>query len=140
MSALVSAFGQAARAAAKALENAGRLLEVSPYVEHRTWYYWMAGRSICLCSVCRDRIAIPTDGAVMKLNPPIHLPIHTVTPSTKVVKHAGKAPAIHASAFVAPTANVIGQVTIGQGSSVWYGATLRGAFACHTTGGYTLFA
>lgn len=46
MSALVSAFGQAARAAAKALENAGRLLEVSPYVEHRTWYYWTTGRSI----------------------------------------------------------------------------------------------
>lgn len=52
-----------------------------------------------------------------------------VTPSTKVVKHAGKAPAIHASAFVAPTANVIGQVAIGKGSSVWYGATLRGTFA-----------
>lgn len=36
MSALVSAFGQAARAAGKALENAGRMLEVAPYVEHRT--------------------------------------------------------------------------------------------------------
>lgn len=35
MSALVSAFGQAARAAAKALENAGRMLEAAPYVEHR---------------------------------------------------------------------------------------------------------
>lgn len=35
MSALVTAFGQVARAAAKALENAGRLLEVAPYVEHR---------------------------------------------------------------------------------------------------------
>lgn len=52
----------------------------------------------------------------------------TVTPSTKVVKHAGKIPAIHDSAFVAPTASVIGQVSIGKGSSVWYGATLRGTY------------
>ncbi len=53
-----------------------------------------------------------------------------VTPSTKVVKHAGKVPAIHGSAFVAPTASVIGEVTVGKGSSVWYGATLRGACVC----------
>lgn len=42
MSALVTAFGQAARAAAKALENAGRLLEVAPYVEHRKWLVGLA--------------------------------------------------------------------------------------------------
>lgn len=29
--------------------------------------------------------------------------------------------------FVAPSANVLGDVKIGAGSSIWYGAVLRGA-------------
>ncbi len=35
-------------------------------------------------------------------------------------------PRVHPSVFVAPTASVIGDVEIGEGSSVWYGAVLRG--------------
>lgn len=35
-------------------------------------------------------------------------------------------PQIAQDAFVAPTASVIGDVTLGQGSSVWYGAKVRG--------------
>lgn len=35
-------------------------------------------------------------------------------------------PAIHPSAFVASTAAVVGRVTLGEESSVWYGAVLRG--------------
>ena len=35
-------------------------------------------------------------------------------------------PTIHPSAFVAPGADLIGDVTIGEGSSVWYGCVLRG--------------
>ena len=38
----------------------------------------------------------------------------------------GKRPSIAADAFVAPTATVIGDVTIEAGASVWYGAVLRG--------------
>ncbi|MEU8678183.1 gamma carbonic anhydrase family protein [Streptomyces sp. NPDC048560] len=37
----------------------------------------------------------------------------------------GKEPAIDADAFVAPTAVVIGEVTMSAGSSVWYHAVLR---------------
>lgn len=37
----------------------------------------------------------------------------------------GKSPKVHESAFVAPTASVIGDVTIEEGASVWYGAVLR---------------
>jgi len=37
-----------------------------------------------------------------------------------------KSPAIGAGTFVAPSASVIGSVTIGKNSSVWYGAVLRG--------------
>jgi carbonic anhydrase/acetyltransferase-like protein (isoleucine patch superfamily) len=36
---------------------------------------------------------------------------------------------IHPTAFVAPTASVMGNVTLGAESSVWYGAVLRGDMA-----------
>lgn len=37
----------------------------------------------------------------------------------------GKTPRVHASAFIAPTAVLIGDVEIGAESSVWFGAVLR---------------
>lgn len=41
-----------------------------------------------------------------------------------------KVPNVHKDAFVAPSAAVIGDVQVGQGSSVWYGCVLRGIFLC----------
>lgn len=38
----------------------------------------------------------------------------------------GKRPHVHPEAFVAPTATLIGDVTVEQGASIWYGAVLRG--------------
>ncbi|MEU3840258.1 gamma carbonic anhydrase family protein [Streptomyces sp. NPDC028635] len=38
----------------------------------------------------------------------------------------GKEPKVADEAFVAPTASVIGDVTLRAGASVWYGAVLRG--------------
>jgi len=35
-------------------------------------------------------------------------------------------PTIHPSAFVAPSADVLGDVSIGEESSIWYGCVLRG--------------
>ena len=35
-------------------------------------------------------------------------------------------PRLHPTAFVVPGATVVGDVTLGEGSSVWYGAVLRG--------------
>lgn len=43
-----------------------------------------------------------------------------------ILSHRGIFPRIHAEAFVAETAVVIGDVEIGPGSSVWYGCVLRG--------------
>lgn len=43
-----------------------------------------------------------------------------------IYEFEGKRPSIAADAFVAPTATVIGDVTIESGASVWYGAVLRG--------------
>ena len=37
-----------------------------------------------------------------------------------------KVPVIHPTAFIAPTATIVGAVTIHEGASVWYGAVVRG--------------
>ena len=39
---------------------------------------------------------------------------------------SGKTPNIHPDAFVAPGCRIIGDVTIGAGSSIWYNCVLRG--------------
>lgn len=40
--------------------------------------------------------------------------------------YLGHRPQIDPDAFIAPTSSVIGQVSVGPGSSIWYGAVLRG--------------
>lgn len=50
-----------------------------------------------------------------------------LVPSTRFVAVDGVSPTVSPlTAFVAPNASVIGDVTLGQNSSVWYGATIRG--------------
>jgi carbonic anhydrase/acetyltransferase-like protein (isoleucine patch superfamily) len=46
-------------------------------------------------------------------------------------------PAIHPTAFIAPGATVMGDVTLGAESSVWYGAILRGDLAPIVIGDWT---
>jgi carbonic anhydrase/acetyltransferase-like protein (isoleucine patch superfamily) len=43
-----------------------------------------------------------------------------------IVAYEGRVPRIAPSAFVAPTATVIGDVTVGDEASIWFGAVLRG--------------
>ncbi|RYZ61294.1 MAG: gamma carbonic anhydrase family protein [Proteobacteria bacterium] len=43
-----------------------------------------------------------------------------------IIPHHGKWPEIHETAFLAPTVDVIGEVTIGAHSSVWFQCVLRG--------------
>jgi len=40
----------------------------------------------------------------------------------------GKRPRVHPTAFVAPTAVLVGDVTVEENASVWYNAVLRGDF------------
>ncbi|HEY9734941.1 MAG TPA: gamma carbonic anhydrase family protein [Trichocoleus sp.] len=46
-------------------------------------------------------------------------------------------PDISLAAFVAPNATVIGQVTLAEGASIWYGAVLRGDVETIQIGAYT---
>ena len=43
-----------------------------------------------------------------------------------IIEYGGKRPKIDPSAFIAPTAVLIGNVEVGAGSSIWFGAVLRG--------------
>ncbi|MFJ8636600.1 gamma carbonic anhydrase family protein [Streptomyces sp. NPDC093568] len=49
-----------------------------------------------------------------------------MTHSALVMGIGGREPKIDESAFVAPGSSVIGDVTLGAGASVWYGAVVRG--------------
>jgi carbonic anhydrase/acetyltransferase-like protein (isoleucine patch superfamily) len=43
-----------------------------------------------------------------------------------IAAYGGRTPTVPSSAFVAPTAVVVGDVVLGDHASVWYGAVLRG--------------
>ena len=43
-----------------------------------------------------------------------------------IIEYRGKRPKIDPSAFVAPTAVLVGDVEVGAESSIWFGAVLRG--------------
>jgi carbonic anhydrase/acetyltransferase-like protein (isoleucine patch superfamily) len=43
-----------------------------------------------------------------------------------IAPYEGKVPKIGKDVFIAPTACIIGDVEIGEGSSIWYGAVIRG--------------
>ena len=43
-----------------------------------------------------------------------------------LIEFRGKRPKVHPTAFVAPTAVLIGDVTVGPEASVWFGAVVRG--------------
>ena len=51
-----------------------------------------------------------------------------------VLEYQGKTPRVSDEAFVAETAVLIGDVTVGKDSSVWFGAVLRGDLAAITVG------
>ncbi|MFD4601238.1 gamma carbonic anhydrase family protein [Streptomyces sp. NPDC058464] len=49
-----------------------------------------------------------------------------MTQQALIVGIGGREPKVEADVFVAPTASVIGDVTLKAGASVWYGAVVRG--------------
>ena len=51
-----------------------------------------------------------------------------------IITVRGKSPVIGKGCFIAPTATLIGDVTLGDGCSVWFGAVLRGDVAPITLG------
>ena len=52
-----------------------------------------------------------------------------VNKAQSVQAFAAKRPVLGSNVFVAPNASVVGDVQLGNGSSVWYGAIIRGELA-----------
>lgn len=50
----------------------------------------------------------------------------TVAPGASVLAVGGSIPQLDPSSFVAAGARIVGDVTLGEGASVWYNAVLRG--------------
>jgi carbonic anhydrase/acetyltransferase-like protein (isoleucine patch superfamily) len=51
---------------------------------------------------------------------------HTLQKKMPIIQLEDKSPQMHESVFIAETASVIGNIQMDEGSSVWYGAVLRG--------------
>lgn len=49
----------------------------------------------------------------------------------QLIPFRGRTPKVHSSAFLAPTAVLIGDVEVGAESSIWFGAVLRGDHPSH---------
>jgi len=43
-----------------------------------------------------------------------------------IYTYKSKSPLIHSTAFIAPSADIIGDVTVGPNSSIWFNVTIRG--------------
>ncbi|KRE77290.1 gamma carbonic anhydrase family protein [Arthrobacter sp. Soil763] len=56
---------------------------------------------------------------------------------TPVYAFAGDSPAVHETAFVAPTASIIGQATLAEDSSAFYGVSVRADTAAISVGAGT---
>lgn len=118
LSSIHRGVGGVFRVAGKALDSIGQRLEVNPYVEQcKFWiglflffsFFWCDSYSIdLLCD-------------------------YLVQPSLRAVTLRKVQPQI-AGSFVAPDAAIIGSVTIGANSSIWYGAVLRGDDSTITIG------
>lgn len=52
--------------------------------------------------------------------------VERLVPSTRILSANGQTPVLAESTFVAPNASVIGDVSIAEGASVWYGAVVKG--------------
>lgn len=51
-----------------------------------------------------------------------------------ILPYQGKSPTIHPEAFIAPNATIIGDVTIGKDSNIWFGCVIRGDVQTITIG------
>ena len=55
-------------------------------------------------------------------------------PGVRLIPIHSKAPQIHESAFIAPGTVIVGDVTVGAGSSIWYNCVLRADVSSITIG------
>ena len=64
-------------------------------------------------------------------------PVHRSFDPTMIIEYNGIVPTIGKNVFIAPTAVVIGDVTVGDGANIWFNAVLRGDMASINIGANT---
>src|SRR5438874_3259903 len=98
-----------------------RALLLRPSAHRRVAYDARLGRGLEELGGCKSNIKHRTSKIRMHIEPN-SLP----TGHSGIAARLEKGPTIHSSAWVVPGATVIGDVTLAEESSVWYGAVLRG--------------
>lgn len=110
----VKGFGAAARKAGQAMDRIGQSFQDTPgYVEKRE----------CLSDGLRSNHPTLMSHAAHSVVAILTL---AVVPSTRVVAVKGKEAKYGLQNFVASSASLVGEVSLGEMSSAWYGATVRG--------------
>jgi hypothetical protein len=137
------AFGRLLRAIGQSLDRTGLgIMGTEGYVERREWrgassgarrgglrHHWRRAPAAFAAGLSPPSCAtVPALSSPPRLPASPHaLPAPAVVPSTRVVPIKGKQFTYGLQNFVASSASVVGEVKMGEMSSVWYGATLRGA-------------
>ena len=84
------------------------------------------GRHLCLLPPGHRLCQLPP-GRLLALADALALACFIAVPiPTTAIKLGGKAPAVAGASFIAPSANLVGAVVMGEGASAWYGAMIKG--------------
>ena len=133
MAGFARGLGGALRGLGKALDGLGGVLQGSgAYRETRECPPAAAAKhgdpaAAASAAACAARRATACDGAtLLRSSPPLPPPHASVNKAQSVQAFGGKRPVLGSDVFVAPSASVIGDVQLGSGASVWYGAVVRG--------------
>merc|ERR1719409_2649044 len=79
---------------------------------------WQLGQAIRECGIALERAGARLNGDISFAEP--------LSKHREVLGLTGHKPIIQEGCFIAPTAGVSGEVTVGAGSSIWYGASVKG--------------
>merc|ERR1712216_262407 len=79
---------------------------------------WQLGQAIRECGIALERAGARLNGDISFAEP--------LSKHREVLGLTGHKPIIQEGCFIAPTAGVSGEVTVGAGSSIWYGAFVKG--------------
>lgn len=121
---MARALGKALRETGQALERLGRSLQGNySFREESECPGWIAFAQVCWLHQSAAAAAAVSAAAA---NAPTLPSAPAVNRHRTLAPVLGKQPSLGSGVFVAPSAAVIGNVTLGPNSSVFYGSVVRG--------------
>lgn len=128
---MARALGKALRETGQALDRLGRSLQGNYAFREERECDGVSRPPGMPGSAARPCVASPP---LPSTQPPPRPPPDAVSRHRSLAPLAGKAPSLGSGVFVAPSAAVIGDVTLGSNASVFYGSVIRGAVAAAALG------